>query len=827
MTIRRHLLATSILGASAMCTTQTAHAQSAGPQAQTPPSQPAPGNPAPADSRSDAPGGVQSLASPGADTAAAGAEQGAASDIVVTAQKRAESLSNVGMAITAATGDQLKIAGIDNVAALTRLDPSFVVTNSNYGAPIYSIRGVNYNNYSLAASPVVSVYSDEVPYPYPAMTKGATYDLERVEVLKGPQGTLYGQSSTAGAINYISAKPTTTFAAGIEGTYGRFDQVNVNGFISGPVTDTLAARLAFNVDEGGAWQKSATRDDVLGNRRLEQGRFQAEFKPNDKLSVLLNVNGWFDRSDSQAGQFVILSPQQARYLPLFPALANAKAPPRDDRYADWYPGYDPHLDEKFIAASARVDFHLSDSVLLTYLGSYQAYSQNDQRDNGGTATESTYVFKGRVNAYTQEARLSGDLPSAGINWLVGVSYQNAATSDRQTYDTTGSTTSYAYVALRYAALPYLSFANIAHDDARNAAAFADATWNISDRFSVHGGARFTDNDIYHEGCTVGDANYTAALNTYERGVQAAFPGSGPFTPIATGQCTTLGNNFVPMLIRQNLQQDNVSWRVGADWKPVKGTLLYASISKGYKAGSFPTLTAGVGAALAPVVQESLLSYETGLKSRLFHDLVEVDGSVFYYDYDNKQLEGRAPTPVGISNVLVNVPRARELGAELALTLRPLRGLSLNVKQTYLDTRILGSAPGYDGFAVATNFGGFPFSQAPRYTVLGDGQYTWRLTDTLDGFFGGNVSFRTSAYSQIGTIGFATPPYVVGSTLVPSYALYGLRAGVMTANQRWRVEAIGDNITNQYYYTQEQKQGDTVVRYMGLPAAWRVRVAYRF
>ena len=194
-------------------------------------------------------------------------------EIVVTAQKRQQSISDVGMAITARSGDQLRAMGIDNVAGLTKIEPSFIVSQASYGTPVYSIRGVGYNSESLAASPTVSVYVDEVPYAYPALTKGATLDIERVEILKGPQGTLYGQNATGGAVNYIAAKPTETFEAGIEGTYARFDAVNVNGFLSGPLSETLLARLAFEVTDGGAWQKSITRDDELGDTEQHKLRY--------------------------------------------------------------------------------------------------------------------------------------------------------------------------------------------------------------------------------------------------------------------------------------------------------------------------------------------------------------------------------------------------------------------------------------------------------------------------------------------------------------------------------------------------------------------------
>src|SRR5690606_21739340 len=180
-------------------------------------------------------------------------------EIIVTAQKRNERLIDVPMSITAASGDQLSKQGISDTAALTKLVPGFTYQQSNYGTPIFTIRGVGYIDYSVTAGPTVTAYIDQVPLPYSVMTRGATLDLERVEVLKGPQGTLFGQNSTGGAVNYIAAKPTDELRAGVDLGYGSYNEVIAGAFVSGPLTDTLRARLAVRSEYMDGWQKSLTR----------------------------------------------------------------------------------------------------------------------------------------------------------------------------------------------------------------------------------------------------------------------------------------------------------------------------------------------------------------------------------------------------------------------------------------------------------------------------------------------------------------------------------------------------------------------------------------
>ena len=224
-----------------------------------------------------------------------GSDDGAAiQEIVVTAQKRAQSINDVGMSITAATGDQLKMLGITDTSQLAKLVPGFTFTQTGYGTAVYTIRGVGFQESSLAASPAVSVYVDEIPLPFPAETVAAALDPQRVEVLKGPQGLLYGENSTGGAVNYVAAKPTDYFTAGAKGSYGRFNTGDLEAFVSGPITDTLQGRLAVRTVQGGDWQYSYTRSDTVGAKNLTQARLLLDWRPSDDLEVSLNLNGWLD-----------------------------------------------------------------------------------------------------------------------------------------------------------------------------------------------------------------------------------------------------------------------------------------------------------------------------------------------------------------------------------------------------------------------------------------------------------------------------------------------------------------------------------------------------
>jgi len=217
-----------------------------------------------------------SAAATAAATADAAATSGATTveTIVVTAQKREENINNVGMSIQAASGAKLLELGIHDTTDLQKIVPGFQATPTYYGTNVYTIRGVGFQDTSLAGSPTVSVYSDEFPLPFSVLTNGASLDLQRVEVLKGPQGTLFGENATGGAINYIANKPTDTFEAGVDGSFGRFDDTDLEGFVSGPVANGLDVRLAARINESGAWQKGYAQQDgqTIGGKDFINGR---------------------------------------------------------------------------------------------------------------------------------------------------------------------------------------------------------------------------------------------------------------------------------------------------------------------------------------------------------------------------------------------------------------------------------------------------------------------------------------------------------------------------------------------------------------------------
>lgn len=445
-------------------------------------------------------------------------------EVVVTAQKKQEAVSTVPISISAFSGEDLAALGVTDVRDLRNVVPGFNASDSGYNTPVYTLRGVGFNDSTYSATSTVGLYVDEVNLPYSIMSKGATIDLERVEVLKGPQGILYGRNTTGGLINYIAKKPTDTFEAGLSATYGRFNATDLEGYVSGPLTETIKGRLAVrDIRSQDGWQESVTRPgDTLGRQDKQSFRGALEWTASDTLDVRLAAEGWRDRSEPQAPQAIGLKVQQPivpntpelvqRLLGVLPpALTSLPViqsllagnlvlapqvteypfltPQTDDpQLADWSPDVDWRLNDQFISASLRADWSFAEAYKLTGLLSYLDMESKDS-ELPQTGLNSLNAER-RLNAYIRttaaEIRLSRDAGD-DYSWLIGFngSYDDGY-EHAKTYQQTIS-----------AAFPVLgtglsdSVAMFGDQDATQLAVYANGDYRLSETLRASGGMRYT------------------------------------------------------------------------------------------------------------------------------------------------------------------------------------------------------------------------------------------------------------------------------------------------------------------------------------------------
>lgn len=801
------------------------------------------------------------------DAAEAGASTG--NEIVVTANKREQNLNDVGLSITAISGKALQERQLTSLSDVASVVPGLAFAPSNTGTPILTLRGVGFNESSLGVYPAVSVYLDQVPMAFPALASHAAFDLQRIEALKGPQGTLFGQNSTGGAINYIANKPTDTLEVGGDITYGRFNTIEGNAFISGPLSDNIRGRIAVNGVNGDDWQYSATRKDKNGHPSYIAGRMLLDVDASDSVKLNFSLNAWRDKSQPQAQQLVgvrvqnwtderellhdyyrspvwsIGNPRIADWSALTPDPGTVPSdinPPHrhnPDKNTWGLTNLDPFANRRMWQGAMRADIELG-SMTLTSLTSYAHYKQ-DQGIDGDGMVQVSYDLQendGYIKSFNQELRLAND-PASQIRWLLGGNYEKSTTFEDQ--------------GLRYfdnasydSSLFYINYSGVTNKQKiKNIAVFGNLEFDVTEQLTLKAAARYTDTENKNALCshTTENGNVNKFFNNLGN-----LLGSVPFDPIAPDGCYTLNSNNVPGdVFRGNLKEDNVSWRVGVDYKATDDVLVYANVSRGYKAGSFPTLAAAQAVALAPVGQESVTAFEGGFKATLADRAIQLNAAGFYMDYKDKQIRGRLLDPIfGGLETLVNIPKSRIWGAEADVTIRAAQGLTLSGAVTYLNSKITKSpaAPyNYNVLGQEDDFAGDDLPFTPEWSGSVNLDYRHELANGGTPFFGVTASARSKSDSQPGAKRmdyFAgcqvdssnnpvcfLPDGVTNPFTLNGYATVDGRIGYEAPEGAWRVMFWGKNIFNKYYWTNVISSADSAARFAGRPATYGVTFGFKF
>ncbi|MGD9810519.1 MAG: TonB-dependent receptor [Sphingobium sp.] len=748
------------------------------------------------------------------ETVARPADEGAVGEIVVTAQKREQAINDVPMSITAATGDQLAQVGVKEVADLVKITPGLNVGTTTKGTPVFTLRGVGYNDFALSTRPSVTVYLDEALIPASHETKGVGLDVERVEVLKGPQGTLFGNNSTGGLINYVANKPTDEFHAGGSLEYGRFNAIDAQAFISGPIAPTLSARLALQIRRADGWQRSYTRDQSLGEVDFANGRLIVAWEPDDRFRASVTLSHWRDKSETYGSQYYRLLPNVPSLLSLT-GLQNYPLAPNDNRATDWDPERDMHRNDKFFQATARLEYDLSDSLTLTSISSYLNFDLFAPFDNDATTLDLIPLTQiASAKGYAEELRLSWDKDP--IRLVIGATYNKDRVRERNVVHIGDSTVSYSFTSRG----PKWTGFEIRKDERiETYAAFANAEYSVTSDLTVQAGIRYTNMKNRFAGCTADPGDNGAAIPyTLLANQLRAARGLPPIPQIPAGGCIIFNSNIEPVLVRSELKEDSISWRVGAQYELASGTLLYANVSKGYKQGGYPSLSATFVPGIDPATQESVLAYEAGFKASIMRQL-QINGAVFYYDYTDKQVVGTVRDPIfGPVAKPVNVPKSRITGVELQVIASPLAGLTLNLGGSYTGSKVTASFPGTNSIGVATDFKGSPLPDVTEWQLNGDVEYRWSVKDNLDAFVGAHAYYQSETWPSLGQVDVLR---------LKPYTIVDARAGIEGADGQWQAYVWGRNIFNELYYVSSARLVDNLVRWAGRPVTYGVTVSTKF
>ena len=372
--------------------------------------------------------------------------------VTVTAQRREESANDIGMAIQAFSDETLDVLNVDSVDDLQTLVPGFSVSQSYQGVPTYTLRGIGFNTINVSSTSTVGTYVDEVAYPFPFMNSGPVFDVERVEVLKGPQGTLFGRNTTSGLINIVTNKPSTEYEGSMSLDIGNYDTVNFEGMFNLPLNDQLQTRFSFRQETSGeGWQKSVTRGEDRGTVDKLGFRFGLAWQPTSNTDVDFSYSGWKNKSDTIAGQAIGLTPNTD---PTFivpgtngPSSASAfNEPglvdfinnnfPTSAEHAEWspytsrsatvagVPGINgPHEENStFDAYKLSVSHEFDNGLKIVSLTGYNKLDRKAVLDWSGVPyTILAQDIDGEIKSFSQEIRFEGEW-GENINWLAGAYY---------------------------------------------------------------------------------------------------------------------------------------------------------------------------------------------------------------------------------------------------------------------------------------------------------------------------------------------------------------------------------------------------------------------
>jgi outer membrane receptor protein involved in Fe transport len=760
-------------------------------------------------------------------------------EVVVFAQKREQSLQDVPVSVTALDQAILEAAGVRDIKDLTILTPGLLVTStSNETVTTARIRGIGTVGDNPGLESSVGVIIDGVYRPRNGVGFGDLGEIERIEVLKGPQGTLFGKNTSAGVIQVFSAAPEFEFSSRAEATIGNFEKVGLSGSVTGPIiADKLAFRAYATVQQRDGFTDVNTGPNSLasgrrfrdestdGDQNYYSLRGQLLFTPNDTTDIRLIAD--FSARDENCCVGVVLpspNPNAAGQSPtqnLINFLAGGEATRRPaqpfGRLAHSNRGTEQEIEDSGIQATVDIDLGWADFNSTTAVRYWETVNGQDA---DFTALDIWYRPADGNNArtfdtFSQEFRLNGatDFGGMDLNWLIGgfFAQEDLLTEDALLY----GLDYYAYFAGRPTnptgtrgllnAAP-ASFGLVEgtifqqgtgvrdthKQEAETLAIFTNNSLAVTDKLELTLGLRYT----------VDDKELQSTFNTTGGGCQAALAGQAGIIGAlgAASAGAILGNLCLPWMnnqfngnLAQSLEQREWTYTAKAAYRWTDDFMTYGSFARGYKAGGFNhdrEQNFGFNGTAFAVTRDNdtsfqgefVDSFELGAKSTLLGGSLRLNGAAFLQNYENFQLN----TFLGTNFIVTPIPEVESSGIEADfLWLPPVDGLTLQGGFTYSKTEYGTFTPVASGIALLP---GATVSFAPEWATSGSISYERPI---------GNFVFSSSLNARY------TSEYSTASDLLPAkdqdaFTLVNGRVGLGTADGKWTVELWAQNLTDEDY-----------------------------
>lgn len=678
-------------------------------------------------------------------------------EVIVTAERRSESLQDVPMSVTVFSGDQISDAGISSLADISLQTPNLNLTTFNIAEPQIFLRGIGTTNDSAASDPAVAIFVDEVYLGRPGGASTDLYDLERIEVLRGPQGTLYGKNVAGGAINIFSKRPQQEFEARAGITVGNESLVKLNAYINGPLTDNLAGKLTVSSHDRDGYAKNVTTGQDLEDMDAINLRSQLLFTPSDTVDVLLGVD-YNDIQSNGESRFITGYDTPAlsglASIPAFIEIGKASIAGLDERESSH--DVRQYSEKEILGFLGRVDVDL-DWGVFTSITAYRESDtswlqsltpvQGEPPIIGGRVPGLSEVIDGaneEADQFSQEFRLSGDTGS--IKWVGGLFYIKENVERDETFVTWWDPIT-PLAGLSPGDVTYFQDATT-----ESYAIFGQATWNATEALAFTLGARYTEDDKEVE---------ASAANNLD-GPVGGIPLAAPPYDTAKGSETW----------------DDTTLRGSVEWTVADDHLLYVTYSEGFKSGIFPSQAANGEAATTPIDPEEATNIEIGAKTQWWDNRLRFNIAYFDLDYDDLQVFFLADNVLNTANANAEVSGV-ELDFAAAITENfTLTGSYANLDGEYTEYQLEDA-----------DFSGNDLSRAP--------DETWTLTGRY------STAFQSGALLDlVATVSYTSKYFMEASndlrSIQESFEVWDASANYTSADGAWTVSIWGKNLDDELY-----------------------------
>jgi iron complex outermembrane receptor protein len=655
----------------------------------------------------------------------ASAEEAAASggvieEIVVTAQKRAQSIQDVHISMNAFTEEDVADLGwtdITQVASQSpNLDIKYVWGNS---MPVYTIRGVGMQSFQASDTPSVGLFIDEVFQTSMAVMGAHLFDIERVEVIKGPQGDVFGRNTNGGAVSYFTRKPSREGNGYVRASYGKWDRSEVQAAFGGPLSETLSGRVSLmSIQQADGWVHNRTTNDDVGEVDILSGRVQLLWEPADDLSVNFKLFASRDRSQPVYFQHIGYR-EKGNIDALCQAYLDDRLDPHtcvdfagySDTDGDPYAGdYTNDLstfinDEETLkndnlGGTLTIDKDFGNINLLS-VTSYQTYDRWQPKEsdaNPGLYVD--FLFTSEIWAFSQEVRLTSNYEGP-FNWILGANYGRDEVAERP------GRIGYLGAYLGALGSPIDTINLTYEQDRENIAGYGQITLDLSENWRVSAGARVLRDDLTFKQ----KVDIFAAGGVYLFGNQLPQSFVNP-----DGSVTELDGK---------LDDTAVTWRVALDFMPNDDMLIYGSVATGYKPGGFNAGFNFNPRQYLPFFHEEVTAFEVGLKSTFANGRAVFNAAAFTYNYDDMQATTARVFNDVVFTSLDNLAQADVDGFEADLHLRPVDALDIKLGVSILDTKNNDPRANFDG---PTGTSPRKLANSPEQTFNAAVSYTIPLTN---------------------------------------------------------------------------------------------------